>query len=194
MATIGVKGFYFADYGIDESTSKIKFTNGKKVAKSCEVEVNYQIADAKLYADNGLDDEVRALTGIDLAATPNDINSDFSEILGITETASPFYEASAEDKFYSVGESTEGIYKGFAIIVDKRESGINKWRLQIYSKTKWYPADNESYQTKQESITFNTSAVNGSAFMDNEGKYYYYQDYTSFAAAETAIKTLFSIA
>lgn len=170
MALIGLKGFYIAKYDYNDSTKTRTYTDGKKVAKGVDVNVQYQTAMTPLYADNGKVDSVRAITGVNLTATPHDIGVDLLKLMGLKE------ETVANDSdsttLYTIGSDTEGGFIGFAFIEYQKDGRAYKYKAVIVKKAKLYPPESDSAATMQESISFTTPSVVGEGFIDEKDNNY----------------------
>ena len=194
MATIGIKGFWVANYAeaATGSTGYV-YSAGKKIAKAVQADTSYTIAEQAFYADNGKDDEVRAVTGVDVTLTPNDVNIDWENELGLASETITINGDEVSIK--GLKSSTEGGFRGLAFIENVRESGTEKCAVRIFPKVKFHMADSKSVVTKGESITFNTQTIVATGFADTEGNFELYptERFASEAAATAYIANLFNV-
>lgn len=194
MSSIGLTGFWIAKYAeaATGSTGYV-YTAGKKIAKAVQADTSYTVAEQSFYADNGKDDEVRAVTGVDITITPNDVNADWESELGLTSETLTINGDEVQVK--GLKSSTESEFRGLAFIENTRESGVEKYAVRIFPKVKFHPADSKSVSTKGESITFNTQTIVATGFADTAGNFELFptERFTSEAAAKTYIENLFNV-
>lgn len=191
MAKIGLKGFWIGKYS--ESNGTLTYTAGKKIAKAVNLSENKTIDEAKLYADNALDDSVYAIKEMTVDVTPNGIeDTDLSVLLG--QTAATVTINGEEKELTATSVSNEGAAVGFAYIISERISGAEKQKVVIYPKIKFKPSENAEYKTKGESTEFTTPSYKGTCYPAVNDSYYVFEDkFDTEAEAEAFIEEIFAI-
>lgn len=187
MAKFGLKGFWVGEYAENESTGALTYTNGIKVSKAVDLQENVTHQDAKLYADNGLDDEIKAIDTMEITVTPNGIDfENLATLIGLQqktitvngETVTGGYATTAYD---------EGAEVGFGFVTENRTSGTSKFVAIFYPRVKFSPPESENYTTRGESAEFVTSSYTGTCFATAyDGIYKYLKDFTGSTALADA--------
>lgn len=193
MASIGLTGFWIAPYIENATHDGYSYEGRKKVAKAVEADVSYTVAEASFYADNAKDDEVRAVTGVDVTLTPNDVSIDWEEELGLADTTVSINGEDVEVR--ALRSDTESGFRGLAYIENTRESGTEKYAVRFFPKVKFHPADSRNTSTKGESISFNTQTIVATGFADVKGNLELFPKnrFATEALAVTYIEGLFGI-
>lgn len=148
MATIGLRDLFIAKLTADESGVET-YAVPRRLAKAIKVEMSVEVAEATLYADDGVDQIEKEFVKGAIKINANDLeNEDVSELLGQTQDA---------DKVAYAGESDDPPY--FAVGFRAKKSGGKYKYLWLY-KTKFKIPD-ETFETKGDGITFNTPEIEG---------------------------------
>lgn len=154
MATIGLRDFYIAK--VTEGTNGVEtYGTPRRLAKAISVEMSVELAEATLYADDGIDRVEREFTSGTITLNANDIaNEDAAELLGQTVD---------DNGVLIAGENDDPPY--FAVGFRAKKKG-NTYKYVWLYKTKFGIPD-ESYETKGEGINFQTPEIEGT-FMKRE--------------------------
>lgn len=163
MAKFGLKGFYVAT--LSETGSNISYTNGKKVSKAVSLSESRSYDEAKLYADDGLADSVKALSELALTMVPDGLTpEEESALIGKTLNASLTIGEGTLTNAYTTGDNDEGSAVGFGCYVQERIAGVASYKAIIYPKVKFAPSDSVEYSTRGESTEFVTTEYSGKAY------------------------------
>ena len=148
MATIGLRDLFIAK--ITEGTNGVEaYETPRRLAKAISVEMSTEIAEVKLFADDGVDRIEKEFVSGGLKLDANDIeNEDAAEILGQTIDDNGVLIAGENDDppYYAVGFRA------------KKRGNVYKyvWLLKVK-----FSIPDESYKTKGESINFQTPKIEG---------------------------------
>lgn len=159
MAQIGLRYPVYAPLTEDEATGTYTYGAGKIAAKAISVEMSLNIADAPLYADDGIAERVREFIDGTLNFTPDDLSDEVkAEWLG-----SKVEEETVGDETVKVLKSStedQPGYFGFGFIVPKIKGNARKYRAILFAKVQ-FAEPNESAQTKGENISWQTPSIEG---------------------------------
>lgn len=155
MATIGLRDLYIAK--VTEGDDGVE-TYGipRRLAKAIKVEMSVEVAEATLYADDGVDQIEKEFVKGEIKINANDIaNEDAAELLGQTQD---------DDMVVYAGEGDTAPY--FAVGFRAKKSG-GKYKYVWLYKTKFSIPD-ETFETKADGITFATPEITGEFIKRNK--------------------------
>lgn len=191
MASIGLVKPFVAKY--TESSGTVTYSNGQRLGKAIEHELELQNADPViLYADDGAAESMSGFSSANLTLTIDDLSiADAGLIFGITvDTIS----TPGDGTGIAFDDDTNPPYLGYGIIVPKVKGGVRRWMAIFLPKVKFVlPSD--SYQTKGETLVFGTSELTATVVRDDTTKHQwrYLADFATEALAESWIKSKLSI-
>lgn len=191
MASIGLKGFWVAKYA--EAEGKLTYTNGKKISKAVNVNESRTIDEAKLYADDGLDDVAYAIKEVSVEVTPNGIEDiDLTSLLGLSAES-----VTINNKPYTLtglATNSEGSEMGFAYYTTESISGVKKFKVTLNPRVKFKPSESKESKTKGESTEFTTPSYKGTCYRAVNETYYVLEDvFDTEAEAVEFIEEIFGI-
>lgn len=158
MATLGLKTFLYAPMATETPTySKAP----AKLAGAIEAKVDIEQNDAKLYADDELQDSDESFISGKITLGVDDDDPDiFGPILGKT--------VDAESGEVSSNSDDKPMFVGFGYIT--RNSGEKKYRAKFYPKVKFKDFDTEA-KTKQDKLEYVTPSVEGTVYALEDGNW-----------------------
>ncbi len=149
MATIGLRDLYRAPITEEAEGGKVTYGQPVRLAKAISAELSVEVAEAILYADDGVDETVKEFVSGELTLNVNDLlPEDLAALLGQTQD---------KDKVVYGGEDDEAPY--YAIGFRAKKTGGKYKYIWLY-KVKFAIPD-ESYQTKGDGIEFATPEIVG---------------------------------
>jgi len=158
MATIGLRDLFYAKMSEDANGVE---TYGKPVrmAKAIQAQMSTQVAEAKLFADDGVDESVKEFVSGTLTLNVNRLDPEHRAVLlGQSQAANGAVIASGDDDPPYVAIGFRATTTG----------GKSKY-IWLY-KVKFAIPD-ENYQTKGDSIAFQTPSIVGTYIKRNDGKW-----------------------
>ena len=152
MAGIGLKRFKYAKLNDDGKT----YGTVKTLAGAIECKVTLDLAEATLYSDDALKEQVSMFkSGTLTAGIDEDDDTIFAELLGKT---------TAEDTgIVTSNVNDEPIFVGFGHIVPKMVSGAKKYKVEFFPKMKFKPFIVDA-KTKGDNLEFTTPSVEATIF------------------------------
>lgn len=183
----GLKTFKYAKLS---TTDESKYqAAAAKLAGAIECGVEIETNDAKLYADDVLEntDESFISGKIKLKVDDDDI-SIFEPILGRTVTEDTTTVLGSTINKASASVADEPIYVGFGYITKKGA----KYRVVMFPKVKFKPYE-PSLKTKADKTEFITPDIEGTVFPLSTGVWKYIADCPSELAAITYLSSLFTV-
>lgn len=182
MAKKGLDYVAFAKYSCLGGTTT--YSDGVKLSPAAAFNVTVNSNTSKDYGDNRAVETVSEVTGGTLSVELNDDNANiYSYLLGAeasTETGTEaVFKSNANDDPPLVGAAAIG------------KTG-NKWRLKVYKKCQ-FSEPNDENTTKQESTTFGHVTLPGELLIPEDGEWRIVKDFSTLAAAITALETMFDI-
>lgn len=161
--TIGLKDLYYAL--ITEEDGVEKYGTPKKLSEAMTADLSVNTADATLYADDALSEEVSEFVSCSLSLGIKELSNDvLKDLLG--------QEVDDDGVLYAGdGDEPKLVAVGFRA---KKMGG--KYRYVWLQRGK-FKAPNESFATKGEGITFNTPTIEGT-FTKANGSGKWKADYT----------------
>jgi phi13 family phage major tail protein len=148
MATIGLRDLYRAPITTAEGGAET-YGTPVRMAKAISAELSVEVAEAILYADDGVDEIVREFVSGELKLNVNDLSpADLAAILGQTQD---------DDGVVFAGENDEPPY--FAIGFRAKKTGGQYKYIWLY-KVK-FAIPSEKYATKGDKLEFSTPEITG---------------------------------
>jgi phi13 family phage major tail protein len=158
MATIGLRDLYRAPITIAEDGTET-YGTPVRMAKAITVEMSVEVAEATLYADDGVDETVKEFVSGEISINANDLMpADNAAILGQTQDDNNVVIASEDDEppYMAIGFRA------------KKANGQYKY-IWLY-KVKFGIPD-ETYNTKGDSVEFATPTIVGTFIKRADGKW-----------------------
>lgn len=155
MATVGLRDLYYSI--VTENGDETTYAAPVRLAKAISAGLSVDVAEGKLYADDGVDEVAREFTGGTLTLNVNDLSIESAAaILGQKAGTDGVVYVSADDvaPYVAVGFRA------------KKSDGKFKY-IWLY-KVK-FSVPSENYQTKGETITFNTPEITGNILKRPDG-------------------------
>ena len=169
MAQIGLRYAVSAPLTEDEQAGTFTYGTGKVVAKAIKVEMNLNIADAPLYADDDIAERVREFVDGDINFTPDDLDDTTkAEWLG-SELEDEAVDTTTVKVLKSNTEDLPG-YHGFGFIVPKVKDKVRKYRAVLFTKVQ-FAEPNETAETKGQNINWQTPAIVGKLMRRIDGNW-----------------------
>lgn len=148
MATVGLRDLYIAPITVNASGEE-DYGTPRRLAKAISAELSVEVAEAILYGDDGVDQVEREFVSGELTLNTTDLDQkDVAALLG--------QEQDTDGVNYSSGDD-EPPY--FAVAFRAKKPG-GKFKYMWLYKVKFGVPD-ESYQTKGDSIEFQTPEIVG---------------------------------
>jgi len=169
LAQIGLRYPVYALLTEDEANGNYTYGTGKVVAKAIKVEMSLNIADAPLYADDGIAERVREFVDGDINFTPDDLDDTTkAEWLG-SELEDETVDTTNVKVLKSNTEDLPGYY-GFGFIVQKVKNNARKYRAVLFTKVQ-FAEPNETAETKGQNINWQTPAITGKIMRRIDGNW-----------------------
>ncbi len=179
MASIGLKSFKYAKLNEDGKT----YGEVKTLAGAIECKVAIELAEATLYADDTVKEQVSVFkSGTITAGIDDDNDAVFAELLGQT--------IDEESGLVTSNATDTPIYVGFGHIVPKMVGGSRKYKVEWFPKVKFKPFMTDA-KTKGDSLEFTTPSVEATVFEDNEGNWEKHNVFSTEDEAVAALTALF---
>lgn len=160
MAQIGLRYPMYAPLTEDETAGTYEYGVGKVAAKAIRVDINLNIADSPLYADDGIAERVREFIDGTMTFTPDDLSNEVrADWLGNKLEDEEVDEETTVKVLKSNTEDLPG-YFGFGCIVPKVKNKKRQYRAIVFTKVQ-FGEPSETAETKGESITWQTPAIEG---------------------------------
>lgn len=161
MAKIGLNNFRYSVATVDASTGAITYATPKKPAKAISFSFEPTVADAKLYADDGLAESDSRVTGgsVTMGVDREDLETQ-CDMLGHEYTNGEVID-NADDvaPYVGVGRVTK-------LMVD----GLVKYRGTVLALVK-FNEPSESDQTQGENVEFSTTELAGTVVIPEDGNW-----------------------
>lgn len=185
FASIGLKRFRFGKL----LENGLSYESPKSLEGAIESKVSLNLANAKLYGDDQVNDELDEFTDgtmtIGVVDDPDDI---FAELLGREERN---IDDSETDKQYVSKSDDIAPYVGFGHVVPKRKNGKKVYKVEFFPKVKFKPfvADKT---TKNDSLTFTTPSIEGTIYENVEKEWLYQATFADENDANAYLDSLFT--
>lgn len=168
---------------ITEDESGIIYGEMHTLGKMMSVKISPEYEDVKVYGDDQIAEEVNVFksAGIELGVThlPTECESVIFGNLVNPETGK-----------ITDTEFDDGNYCGFGFIICLKVKGKDIYRLYVIRKSK-FTVPNDEFNTKGETISFQTPNISGKAYAPIDGKWRERQEFTTAAEAISALKAYF---
>lgn len=167
MASIGLRYPVYAPLTENEEAGTFQYGNGKIAAKAINVEMNINIAESILYADDTAAESIKEFIDGTLTFTADDLDAEVrGDWLGNTTEKVSIGEEEI-DVLVSTDEDMPG-YFGFGFIVPKIKNNTRLYRAIIFPKIQ-FKEPNESAETKGQQINWQTPQIEGRIFRRVDG-------------------------
>ena len=160
MPTIGLKHPVIAKYGVSPS-GEIEYTSGKVMAKAIKADIKWTKADAILYADDDIDEEINNVIGGKITEEVNELAYDIQEIL-------LGHKKDASKDGNVINENDTSAYVGHGFYAPVIRNNVIKYRAVWLTKVKFSEPD-DSLETKGEKPKIQTTSIEGSIYKDKNG-------------------------
>jgi phi13 family phage major tail protein len=148
MATIGLRDLYRASITVNNNGGEV-YGTPVRMAKAISAEMSVEVAEAILYADDGVDEVITEFISGELKLNVNDLASaDLAVLLGQTQD---------DDNVVYAGENDDPPYVAIGFRA-KKPSGMYKY-IWLYKVKFTIPG--EKYATKGDNIEFTTPEITG---------------------------------
>ena len=169
MAQIGLRYPVYAALTEDEQAGTFTYAAGKVAAKAIKVEMNLNIADSPLYADDTIAERVREFIDGTMTFTADDLDDTVkSEWLG-SELVDETVDSANIKVLKSNTEDLPG-YFGFGCIIPKVKNKTRKYRAILFTKVQ-FSEPNETAETKGQNISWQTPAIEGKIMRRVDGNW-----------------------
>ena len=181
MAYFGLSKPWIGAYSIDDSTHAETYADLTQVGEAVSTEATPNYNEASLYGDNKQVESVKEFTSADISMGITRIPAKAAQMMfGHTVTTDGVETSNAND---AAG------YVGYGCIVQSIENGVKSYRGLFFPKVMMVEGA-ETYETKGESVTFQTPTLSGKAMPNYAGAWRVKsKSYTTEAEAEAWIKT-----
>lgn len=177
MPRIGVSDLHVAEVLTDEEGT-ITYDEPVRLAKLINIGITKTVAEADLYADDALDEYVAEMTGQEISINSKDISNEHEALLLGKEL----------DANGGVVDGSDDAAPYFAVMFRSRRSD-GKYQYRVLYKVRFRPFD-ETFDTKSDSITFQTPTITGRGMQRNaDGLFGYKVDETD--ENQAALDTFF---
>jgi len=188
MATFGASSFFFAPFASAETAEAAPtYKDGFKIEGLMEVTDNPNFAEAEIFGDNVLQDDVREFTDGTLNMKTNAlIPEHFAKIFGITPEDDGTFAYPNEDSIPFGGA-------GYVQVLKRKNEGY-LYRAFFYTKVKAMIVG-ESAKTKEKGFSFEGEKLDMKFFKPLHGKttYKYRNEFKTIEEAEGWLKTKLNI-
>lgn len=174
MPRIGVSDLHVAELLTDEEGATT-YSEPIRLAKTINIGITKTVAEADLYADDALDEYVAEMTGQEISINAKDISNENEALILGKEV----------DSNGGVIDSNNDAAPYFAVMFRSRRSD-GSYQYRVLYKVRFRPYD-ETFDTKSDSITFQTPTVTGRSMQRNsDGIFGYKVDETTENASALA--------
>lgn len=169
MAQIGLRYPMYAPLIEDETSRTFEYGDGKVAAKAIRVDMNLNVVDSPLYADDGVAERLREFIDGTMTFTPDDLSP---EVRGDWLGNKTEEETVGEETVDVLDSSTDDLpgYFGFGYIIPKVKNKVRCYRAIFFPKVQ-FGEPNETAETKGENITWQTPAIEGKIMRRIDGKW-----------------------
>lgn len=156
MATIGLRDAFFAK-AIMSGSDIIGYEKPVRVAKAITVGLSINTAQATLYADDSIAEEVREFASGELSVNLNTLLPEIRALL--------LGQQVDEDGVVYATEGDDAPYGAFGFRADKTRGATKV----VWLKKVKFGVPSENYGTKGSTVTFNTPTIVGTIMKDDHG-------------------------
>ena len=149
------------------NTETGKYSDAVKCGKAINTTVTPNYNTASLYADDAQQEQVEEFKNASVELGTDSVPVNVANVL--------FGHNVTEEEETDNSEDA-GSYVGYGFITAEMQSGKKKYRACLSTKVK-FSEGAESYQTKGDSIQFQTPTLSGTAFADGNGVWRYKSGY-----------------
>ena len=183
MAKIGMRYAVYAPISAHTSGSAITYGTGGQLGPARSAEVTFTRNDNPLYGDDVIQEQDTSLTGYSIAFDSTTLTNEMRAAL-LGEVAS----GSDTEKEYKVQDAAAPNV-GFGYIRVMQRSNVKYYEAFFFWKVQ-FSLDNESDNTKEETINWGTNPITGrgqGVYIDSTGAvdFYVHKKFDTFAAAQT---------
>jgi phi13 family phage major tail protein len=149
MATIGVRDLFVAKCTVEAGVLAETYGTPRRLAKAIKIEMTTSLAEATLYADDGIDEIAKEFASGEIKINTNDItDADEAELLGQKQDANNVAFGNGDDNapYWAVGFSAKKANGQFIYV----------WLYKVK-----FGVPDETYDTKADGIAFNTPTITG---------------------------------
>ena len=161
MATIGLKYFVYAPIEeVETGTPTVTWRAGSVLNRAITVDLSVNLNDVNLYADNRIAESIKEFSNGAITLNGDDVSPEnISRILG--------HEVRREGtKTIIIARGGDnGGYFGVGFFADRLKDNVKSYRALWIHKVK-FGIPNENFQTKGDSITFQTKTIAGTFLTD----------------------------
>ncbi len=148
MATIGLKDMVYSKITLDKDTGEESYGTVKKLARAITASLSVDVAEAILYADDGVAEMTMEFAGGTLTLGVDDLKPDVqADLTGETMDG---------DEVVSYGEDSGG----YVAVGFRAKKADGNYRCMWLLKVK-FGAPSDEYETKKDSIDFKTPTIEG---------------------------------
>jgi phi13 family phage major tail protein len=177
MAKIGLK--HFVAGLLDESGDTPEYTDGMIIGKAITANLSLEIAQAILYADDGIAETVKEFKQGTVSMDVDDL---------IYAAQGMLFGHTVTDTTLIANKNDVAPYVGVGFYGKVIRGGVENYRAVILKKCK-FGVPNDETKTKGENIEFTTPTIEGTVIPLDDGDWKEEQLFTTEAAAETWLDT-----
>lgn len=171
-----------------ETDSTITYENGAFVGKMVKTEIKPNKVEGSLYADDALAEYETEFKDADITLETSTIPAEvFVSMFGETKTEGTG-STTPKPVVLTSKAGDAPVYGGYGFISVEVVDGVRKYLMYFVHKVK-FSLPSETHTTKGDSITFNTSSIEGKAVADKSGAWRTKTYYTTADDAIAALKT-----
>lgn len=190
MAKIGLKSFLYAPLTADDKDSGPTYGTVAALAGAISSTFTPNVAEASLYVDDIRKEYDAQVSGGTLSLNiDSDDGASIKTLLDMNDESVTVGGSTVTGRTSKADDSP--IACAFAQIVPLMIGGTKKWRAQVFYKVKFKPYTAEA-NTKGETLTFDTTTLEGETMPLLNGKYKTEYDATSEADALAYINAILS--
>lgn len=186
MAGIGLRYSVYAPLTEDEAADTFTYATGKKGRKTMKADLNLNIAESKLYADDNVAESIREFIDGTLTLGEDELTYTMrTDLLGNTTKTITVGEESDIEELSGSDTDTPG-FVGYGYIQSKIIDKVRQYRAVFFTKVQ-FGEPNESAETKGQSIAWQTPVIVGTIMRRNDSKW---KEEITVPALATAIEWL----
>ena len=180
MAFYKVKHPVIAPISSEPDNAPPVYGTGMVIGKAIQVSLTPNMNEASLYGDDGLAEYSKEFSDLDVSINTTNLPDKAHEMM--------FGETVSEDGSISSTTADEAHYVGFGCVVGEVRNNVTRYGLLWLPKVK-FSVGSETYDTKGDSITWNTPTIDGKGTADNSGQWRSLAFYETEALAISALDT-----